>query len=107
MYTLKDGKPLIDKTSFRHNNLPDSITPAFYLGGFNASTVAGGKVVKSKCFTGILSNLEIIDVRHGPGSIPTELLKFIVQKQIVVNNDWLQFTIKREKIMEIANDKEE
>ena len=33
-------------------NFPDSITPAFYLGGFNASTVVGGKVVKSKCFTG-------------------------------------------------------
>ena len=97
----KDGKPLIDKTSFQHNNLPDSITPAFYLGGFNASTVADGKVVKSKCFTGILSNLEIIDTPHP--SIPTELLKFIVQKQTV----WSQFTIKREKIMEIANDKEE
>ena len=101
----KDGKPLIDKTSFQHNDLPDGVTPAFYLGGFNASTDIGGKVLKSKCFTGILSNLEIVDTRHP--SIPTELLEVIVQNQTVINDNWSQFTIKREKLMEISNDKED
>ena len=100
----KDGKPLIDKTSFQHNDLPDGVTPAFYLGGFNASTDIGGKVLKSKSFTGILSNLEIIDTYHP--SIPTELLEVIVQNQTVINDNWTQFTIKRKKLMEISNDRE-
>ena len=100
----KDGKPLIDKTSFQYNDLPDSMTPAFYLGGFNASTDIE-KVLKSKCFTGILSNLEIINTHHP--SIPTELLEVIVQNQTVINDNWTQFTIKRKKLMEICNDREE
>ena len=84
----KDGETLIDKTSFQYNAMKDLVRPAFYLGGFNASTEEGGKVVKSKCFTGILSNLEIINTSQP--SIPSELLKFIVQKQTIINDDWLQ-----------------
>lgn len=105
-YSLyKDGKPLIDKTSFQYNVLPDGMRPAFYLGGFNASTKERGEVVKSKCFTGILSNLEIINTWNP--SIPTELLKFIVNKQTIINDDWLQALITRDQLTDKYNDNKE
>ena len=106
-YSLyKDGKPLIDKTYFQHNTLPISMRPAFYLGGFNASTEERGEVVKSKCFTGILSNLEIIKTNHP--SIPAELLKFIVYKQTIMNPDWLQDQIAEHQVDgKYRTDKEE
>ena len=41
----KDGKLLIEDTSFLWSELPDITTPAFYLGGFNASTTTKSKVI--------------------------------------------------------------
>ena len=77
----KNGKALIDKTSFQHNTLPVEMRPGFYLGGFNAATGGGAAIVKSKCFTGVVSNLEIINTINP--SIPSELLRFIVKKQTI------------------------
>ena len=71
---------LINKTFFKHNDEGPSVTiPAFYLGGFNASTKAKEKVIKSKCFTGIISNLEVITTQESP--IPTQMLQFITENQ--------------------------
>ena len=72
----KDGKPLTEKTSFQSNSVPITMRPAFYLGGFNASTRDRQGVVKSKLFRGIISNMEIIHTRST--SIPEELLDFIL-----------------------------
>ena len=41
---------LINKTFFKHNEGPSVTKPAFYLGGFNASTKEEENVIKSKCF---------------------------------------------------------
>ena len=84
----KDGKPFIEKTSFQSNSVPDMMRPAFYLGGFNASTKHRQGVVKSKLFRGIISNMEIIHTRNT--SIPEELLDFIRMNQTIINDDWSQ-----------------
>ena len=78
----KNGAPVINKTLFYGNSLPAITINAFYLGGFNAST-DGGKIVKSKCFTGVISNLEIIN--SGSSAIPEELLNFIMIYQEIPN----------------------
>ena len=104
-----DGKALIDKTSFKYNTLPSVMRPAFYLGGFNASTEEEGGVVKSKCYTGIVSNLEIINNINPNHPIPNELLKFIVNNQTIINDDWSHvLMIMKDQLMEaFYNNKEE
>lgn len=72
---------LIDKTSFQHHAVPILMRPAFYVGGFNASR--GETVIKSKCFTGIISNLEVIQTDND--SISNDVLKLIVDGQSVIN----------------------
>ena len=95
----KDGKTLINKTLFQHNTAAASIIrPAFYLGGFNASTKEKGGVVKSKCYTGIVSNLEIVNTVNP--SIPEELLRLIVRTQTVINHDWSQVLFTNDQLME-------
>ena len=89
----KDWKPLINKTFFQCNVLPSTIKQAFYLGGFNDSTKEEG-IIKSKCFTGIISNLEIIGT--DTSSIPEELLNFIRECQTIINDDWITHSSKRE-----------
>ena len=79
---------LIEKTFFKHTEGPTVTTPAFYLGGFNGSTKEEERVVKSKCFTGIISNLEIINTNES--SIPTQMLNFIIENQII-DSSWTQF----------------
>ena len=74
----KDGKPLIKETSVPWSEPPDIVTPAFYLGGFNASTTVESKVVKSKCFTGIICNVGIINYNS---QIPKEIMDFIIKSQ--------------------------
>ena len=64
------------------------VRPAFYVGGFNASTKERGGIVKSKMFTGIISNLEIINTRSN--YIPGELLDFVRMKQTIRNSIWMQ-----------------
>ena len=56
------------------------MAPAFYLGGFNTSKEEK-TVIKSKCFTGIISNFEVIQTEND--SISDDLLKLIVDKQSV------------------------
>lgn len=80
-----DGEIVIQETSFQHGTPPDITRPGFYLGGFNASTSYKSDVVKSKCFTGIISNVEIINTRNL--IIPRELLDLIWEVQTVYN-DW-------------------
>ena len=79
----KNGAPVIDKTLFHGNSLPFLAGAAFYLGGFNASTEEGKKIVKSKCFTGVISNLEIIKIDSSV--IPEELLNLIRISQEIIN----------------------
>ena len=73
----KYGKPFIEKTSFQSNSVLITMRPAFYLGGFNASTKHRQGVVKSKLFRGIISNMEIIHTRST--SIPEELLELSLE----------------------------
>ena len=74
--------------------------PSLLLGGYNASTnPADKKVLKSKLFTGIISNLEILKIyQNQPSSLPEELVKFIEQMQAVRNRIWNDYgnPLKRE-----------
>ena len=84
-YSLyKDFKRITDKTTFTHRTESRIRTPAFYVGGLNNSTSEHVEdVVKTKCFTGILTNLEIINTSHQ--IVPEELLNFIALKQGIMN----------------------
>ena len=94
----RDGQPLMDRKTFQYNSLPLVVTPALYLGGFNASTKDEEKVIKSKCFTGILSNLEILWTDQS--SIPDDLLSFIVDTQTIMNEEHVSPPAsKRKKII--------
>ena len=97
----RDGRPLIDRKTFQFDDsLPEYPVAAFYLGGFNASTnEKEEKVVKSKCFTGVLSNLEILRT-DDQSSIPTDLLRLIVLYQTIINEEDVVDTpaIKRKKV---------
>ena len=85
----KDGEPLIKETIFPWSEPADMTSPAFYLGGFNASTTGDFRVVESKCFTGIITNVEII--RHySKTPIPKEIMSFIIERQTLMNDDWIQ-----------------
>ena len=84
-----DAVTLINETFFKHNDESPSVTkPAFYLGGFNASTKEEEKVIQSKCFTGIISNLEVITTQESP--ISTQMLEFIIENQII-DSSWSQY----------------
>ena len=74
------------------------IRPAFYLGGFAALTKEREGIVKSKMFTGIISNLEIINTRSN--YIPEELLDFVRMKQTIRNSIWKQITDTAESAVE-------
>ncbi len=84
---------LIDRTSFQHNTTPGTMAPVFYLGGFDTSR-DWRTVVKSKCFTGVISNLEVIQTEND--SISDDLLKLIVDKQSVFN-PWSRLTNNEEE----------
>ena len=90
------------KQSFKNTLISDEIRPAFYLGGFVSRTrdvsvlqqqrvdlpriirrKSEFKQVKSKCFTGLVCNLEILKTRTK--NVPPELLDFIVKRQSVRN----------------------
>ena len=83
----KNGEPLIKETILPWSEPPDIVPTAFYLGGFNASTKDENGVVKSKCFTGIISNVGII--KH-ESKIPKEIMRFIIERQTLMNDDWIQ-----------------
>ena len=57
------------------------MAPAFYLGGFNISR-NWHTVIKSKCFNGMISNIEVIQTKN---SFSGDLLRLIVDKQSVFN----------------------
>ena len=70
---------------------PHIIVPAFYVGGFNNSRNSS-TVIKSKCFTGIISNIEVIQTKN---SFSDDLLQLIVDKQSVFN-PWSKSTNNEE-----------
>ena len=83
---------LIDRSSFQPNTTPEIMTPDFYLGRFNISK-NWHTVIKSKCFNGIISNIEVIQTRND--SISYDLLKLIADKQSVLK--WSEFINNKEK----------
>ena len=83
----KDGEPLIKETILPWSEPPDTVATVFYLGGFNASTKDENRVVKSKCFTGIISNVGII---NHDSKIPKEIMSFIIEMQTLMNDEWVQ-----------------
>ena len=80
-YSLYKYKQLLfDRVSFKHNTTtPEVIVPAFYLGGFNAAK-DWSSFIKSKCFTGMISNIEVIQTQN---SFSNDLLQLIIDKQSV------------------------
>ena len=79
-YSLYKYKQLLfDRVSFKNNTTPELMVPAFYLGGFNASK-DWSSFIKSKCFTGMISIIEVI---HTINSFSDDLLQLIVAKQSV------------------------
>ena len=89
-HLFKDRKVLLDKTYFQCTEMSSIVNaPSLLLGGFDASTnPRDKKVVKSKLFTGIISNLEILKIHPNQPSLPEELVKFIEQMQVVKNRNW-------------------
>ena len=84
---FENDKYVIEQKLFHGEAVIDLVTPAFYIGVFNKTSTHSEIVQESKCFTGILSNLEIIKTSHP--TIPKELLNFIVMSQNIYNDDWL------------------
>ncbi len=80
-YALYENAKLLRRESFQYPSFPDLVIPAFNIGGFKSSTAI------TKCFTGVLSNLEILQTDFA--SIPSELLTFIVRRQTLLNTHWL------------------
>ena len=104
-YAIHHNDKCSIKQSFKNTLISDEIRPAFYLGGFVSRTRVVSSVlqqqqqridlpriirrksefkyVKSKCFTGLVCNLEILKTRTK--NVPPELLDFIVKRQSVRN----------------------
>ena len=101
-YALYNFEKCLNKTSFQQNSiLKDETFSAFYIGGFVTRTAntlnnlqvlprilhkSNSRNIKSKCFTGILSNLEILMTKNKHA--PAELFKFIAIKQVLKNPKW-------------------
>ena len=122
-YAVYDNDKCLTKQSFQNTLIAEEIHPAFYLGGFVYSTKntinepsssllpqiiqkkSDSRVVKSKCFTGVVCNLEIL--KTSVKNIPSELFDFIVKRQKMKNrrmppahddddNDFLKQFIKKD-----------
>ena len=83
-YKLFESGKVFINGSFHSSLVDEAERPAFYIGGLN--TGAGEKLVKSNCFLGILTNLEIMRTIYD--SIPKALLNFIASRQMLINDDW-------------------
>ena len=84
-YRIYEDKKLLIDNIF-HQRFDDSPrVSALYIGGFNNNN---STIDKSKFFTGILSNIEILLTTKE--LIPKELLHFIATKQCIINDDWLK-----------------
>ena len=104
-YALYDYDRCLTRQSFKNTLIAEEIYPVFYLGGFvygtkntinvpsssSSSSVlpriiqkkSNSRMVKSKCFTGVVCNLEIL--KSSVKNIPSELLDFIVKRQKMKN----------------------
>ena len=84
-FSLYDSGNCLIEQSFQNTLIEGGQPQAFFLGGICSGNSADN-LVKSKCFTGFLSNLEILKTTHD--SIPKELTGLIVKKQTVMNPEW-------------------
>ena len=92
-YAIYENNECLVEKTFQSPLLSDLQTLAFSLGAKKAL----GKTADSY-FTGILSNVEILETEHE--TIPKELLHFIAMKQILINDHLLLApTSKRRKKM--------
>ena len=86
-YAVFDNDKTVARGTFKCSSLIDGETPAFYIGGLNTAIGSGARPIKSKCFTGILSNLEVLVT--GYEKIPNSLLAHIAKMQTIINDGWL------------------
>ena len=87
-YVIRENDTVLTKKSFQCPPLPkDVVRSALYIGGLNAAKTDLG-IVKSNCFSGIVSNIEILKTRqHSRRRVPESLLEFIIANQIIMNDD--------------------
>ena len=78
-----NGKCVMRKI-FRSVPIADMVESAFYVGGLNGARNAKPKVVKTKMFTGLLSNLEIMQTVHE--HVPPVLTDYIAGRQTIANH---------------------
>ena len=97
-YAIYENEKCLLEKPFRSPLLSDLQIPAFSLGGIMKTSSGDGGGIADNCFTGILSNVEILQSNYE--TIPKELLHFIAKKQILINDDWLLQApaLKRKKI---------
>ena len=91
-YAIYENNECLVEKTFQCPLLSDLQTLAFSLGAKKAL----GKTADNY-FTGILSNMEILQTEHE--TIPKELLHLIAMKQILINDHLLAPTSKRQKKM--------
>ena len=83
-YVVRANDEVVAKNSFRSPPLKDVARPALYLRGLNAAQTDDG-TVKSKCFGGVVSNVEILKTTHP--HVPDALLRFVADNQIITNDE--------------------
>ena len=83
-YVVRANDEVVAKNSFRSPPLKDDARPVLYLGGLNAAQTDDG-TVKSKCFGGVVSNVEILKTTHP--HVPDALLRFVADNQIITNDE--------------------
>ena len=82
-YAICENDTCLTKKSFQCPPLKDIARSALYIGGLNAAKTDTG-IVKSNCFSGIVSNIEILITNNA--RIPESLLNFIITNQIITND---------------------
>ena len=83
-YLVRENDEVVAKKFFASPPLKDVATPALYLGGLNAARTDMG-TVKSKCFGGVVSNMEILKTNRS--HVPDALLRFVADSQIITNDE--------------------
>ena len=88
-YVIRENDTVLTKKSFQCPPLPkDVVRSALYIGGLNAAKTDLG-IVKSNCFSGIVSNIEILKTNSHSRRrrVPESVLEFIIANQIIMNDD--------------------
>ena len=87
-YVIRENDTVLTKKSFLCPPLKDVARSALYLGGLNTAKTDTGVVV-SNCFSGIVSNIEILKTNSYSRRrrVPESVLEFIIANQIIMNDD--------------------